>query len=591
MNTGEIAQKKRKAKQLLRNNQINEAYCLYQDVCQQSPDHESLYQLGLINGMMSNYAMAEALLQQSIRLKPDFDLSWNNLAIMQISQGKKQEALNSLNRTLQINPGNTHALNTLGNLYKQHGNYAQADVLFKKAYGINAKDPLTLNNLGNMQLDRSLNQEAIQLYKKAIKYNNKYFDAIYNMGSAYQSIGNLEEAIKCYKRAHKINPTASQPISALASVFENQGNCSEALELLEPLLKKNNIPSDVAIQYGKACLNIKSYDDGINIINQCLSQTHISPVDERELRFILGNIYDKKLEYDIAFKQYNSANNIHPYTYNRKHFEDYFNAIKNTFSLETKNKRNKSHLHHVINPVFIVGMPRSGTSLIEQIISSHSLAGGAGELLYIAEIANMIGAEINHKPTFPANINKASVSQLETHAASYMQKISDICKGKSVITDKMPHNFIYIGLIQMLFPDCKIIHCLRDPLDVCLSIYFHNFNVNHPYSDKLSNLGHYYNLYRDLMDHWHNYDKNILDIQYESVIENPTKQIHRLLNHIDLEFQDSCVQFYNNKRTISTPSYAQVRQPLYKTSINRWQHYTRHIDELREAINENFLLN
>lgn len=590
MNNKSIELLRQKARSLYNKNKINEAHDLYIELCRNSPNYESLYNLGMIYGMRAQHARAEELLMQSLNYQPSSDLAWNNLAIMQLSQGKHETAVNSLNRAIQLNQKNTHALNILGNLYQQAGHHEQAASCFNKAYSLKPNDPLTLNNLGNMHLNRCSHQEAIKYYEKAIKANSQYYDAMYNMGSAYQSIGNHKEAVKCYKRAHKINPAATQAVSALASVYENQGKNLEALELLSPLLNNSTTHINVAIQYGKVCLNTKAYDDGALIINQCLLNKQVSYVDEQELRFILGDIYDKKNEYESAFKQYKTANSIGPYKYNRKLVEDYFSAIKNIFSLDTKNTKAQSNQSFDINPIFIVGMPRSGTTLIEQIISSHSLAYGAGELPYIAEIANEIGDRKNTNHTYPDNIGMATASNLEAKATSYMQKLMKVGKGKSVITDKMPHNFIFIGLIQMLFPGCKIIHCQRDPLDVCLSIYFHNFNLNHPYSDNFSNLGHYYNLYRDLMKHWHQYDNNILDVQYEAVIENPNEQIKLILDHVGLEYQDSCMQFYANERTISTPSYTQVRQPLYKSSIKRWHNYANHIDELREAINKEFLL-
>ena len=150
---------------------------------------------------------------------------------------------------------------------------------------------------------------------------------------------------------------------------------------------------------------------------------------------------------------------------------------------------------------------------------------------------------------------------------------------------------MYVGFIHMLFPNSKIVHCLRNPMDVCLSIYFHNFNQNHPYSDNLGNLGHYYNQYRYLMDFWHDrYGDMILDVSYERLLTEPESTTRELLQHLGLEWQDNCLKFYENRRTVSTPSYAQVTQPLYTSSRERWINYESHVDELRLSLDDRFLI-
>jgi hypothetical protein len=278
---------------------------------------------------------------------------------------------------------------------------------------------------------------------------------------------------------------------------------------------------------------------------------------------------------------------MRPYQYNRQCFEESFTNIINTF--KENSQKNTISQNEYNTPVFIVGMPRSGTTLIEQILSSHSEVCGAGELAYLGEIAEQAIPD-KKDIRYPECINHLSAEKLTQLSENYLAKLTTHGDGSKHISDKMPHNFMYVGLIQKLFPNCKIIHCLRNPLDVCLSIYFHNFNQNHPYTDQLSNLGHYYNQYRRLMKFWKSqYDDLIIEVSYEELLTDAESNVIKILKHVGLEWQDSCLKYYENKRTVSTPSYSQVNQPLYTASMERWRNYAAHIDELKAAIDDEYL--
>lgn len=581
-----INKKKIRAKSFYNKKDYLSASKLYTEVCQQTPDAECHYMLAVIYGHSSNHVLAEQHLIQALRLNPVYDQAWNQLGITQASQRKFEKAIISFKKSIEAKATNTPALNNLGNLYRELGQLDEAEKCYRQSLAIDNKNFITINNIANIFLTQCRYDSAEKYYLKAISLKKDYFDAFYNLGATYQSKGNHKLAIKHYKRAQKIRPNDIQPIVAIANSHEKQGSYEKALELITPLLAKNIFTPDIADIYSKICIKNKEYDKGINIVGKCLT-TPVSPIHEQALHFSLGDLYDKNKSYAEAYQQYLQANTMRPYQYNKQHYETAFTNIVNIF--KDPSQKDIISLNQSNTPIFIVGMPRSGTTLIEQILSSHSEVCGAGELPYLGEIAEQAISE-NKKIRYPECINHLTAETLTQLSEKYLAKLNSHGDGSKYISDKMPHNFMYVGLIKKLFPNCKIIHCLRNPLDVCLSIYFHNFNQNHPYTDSLSNLGHYYNQYRKLMDFWKSqYDDLIIDIAYEELLTDAEHNVRKILDHSGLEWQDNCLKHYENKRTVSTPSYAQVDQPLYTASMERWRNYASHIDDLKAAVDDKYL--
>ncbi|MCK5617044.1 tetratricopeptide repeat protein [Candidatus Pacearchaeota archaeon] len=574
---------KSKALTHFNNKEFQKAKELYLKICKKSPNAESCYMLGMTYGLLSDFVNSEKWLKKASQLNPHSDVIFNNLGISQMSQRKYDQAISSLSKSISLNPKNTHSLNCLGNIYRDQGNSALSEDYFQQSLKIEPNNYVTLNNLGNIYLGKCIYNKALDYYQKSTAINPTNFETIYNIGCVYQSLGQHEKAIKQYNLAQKINPSSILVVAAIANSYEKQGNNNKAIESIQPYLNLQHPPSDLINTYARACLNLKDYNKGINVIKKLIdnsTRTQLNPIQNQELHFTLGDLYNKSCEYDKAFNEYEIANQLRPYTYNKNQTEEYFQSIKNIFSNPQLISNNTSN-----TPIFIIGMPRSGTSLIEQIISSHSEVYGAGELSSITEIANRAPS----KSPYPNSINDINTSFLNKESEKHITYLKEISNDSEYIIDKMPHNFMYVGLIKMLFPNSKIIHCLRNPLDICLSIYFHNFNSNHPYSDKLENLGHYYNQYRYLMQHWENKHKDIYNISYELLLNEPDQQIKSMIKHLGLDWEDSCLEFYNNKRTVSTPSYSQVRQPLYKSSANRWKNYSNHIDDLIQSVDKEFL--
>ena len=236
-------------------------------------------------------------------------------------------------------------------------------------------------------------------------------------------------------------------------------------------------------------------------------------------------------------------------------------------------------------PIFIVGMPRSGTTLTEQIIASHPAVYGAGELEAISRISQELSKDHEDTGGYPECMLHFQNQEIEKLANGYLSNLRALAGDVLHVTDKMPHNFLHLGLIAILFPGARVVNCKRHPLDTCLSIYTQKFTNVHPYAYDLTELGQYYRQYERLMAHWeHVLADRIFTIQYEELIEEPEATSRRLIGYIDLPWDDRCLEFHETERPVKTASQWQVRQPVYKKSVNRWENYETHLAPLKRAL-------
>jgi len=236
-------------------------------------------------------------------------------------------------------------------------------------------------------------------------------------------------------------------------------------------------------------------------------------------------------------------------------------------------------------PVFIVGMPRSGTTLVEQILASHPLVYGAGELEAISEIYLGMQRRFGMARPYPYCMAEITRKQLDAMAQAHLDRLGGMSRGMARVTDKMPHNFLSLGLIDLLFPGARVIHCKRDPLDNCVAIFTQYFNEAHAYATNLADLGYYYRLYERLMHHWaETVEIPVLDLHYEELVAEPERHIRELIAFCDLSWDERCLRFHETKREVGTFSYDQVRRPIYKTSAGRWRNYAPYLDPLFESL-------
>ena len=452
---------------------------------------------------------------------------------------------------LHIDNKNTAALNNLGNVYKNLKNFELAEKTFKEALNLNPNFINAIVNLGSVNFELNKYKDAIMLYNKAININNNVPMAHYNLGLVYQSLGQFEKSKFHFEELLKNNPTMTAADKIMSRftkyTFENEHIKSMVNKLDE--LKLTDIEKiNLFFALGKAHEDLKDYKKSFYYLNK-------------------GNISKKKIS------KYNIEKDIH-----------FFQTLKEFFANINFQKGNHKASQKKI--LFIVGMPRSGTSLVEQILSSHSQIYGAGELSYLDDI---VQKEFFDKST----ISTAKLEQLKNPdfldkiASQYNCSINTYKSQENLITDKAPLNFRYIGLIKLIFPNSKIIHCSRSPKDNCLSLYKNLFDENLNFSYDQDDLSKFYKEYNDLMIFWNkSIPQFIHNIKYEHLISNAEGEITNLLNFCGLEWEKDCLQFYKNKRAIKTVSSAQVRKSFYNSSVDSYKNYERFLNDLNSSLDK-----
>ncbi|HYA20273.1 MAG TPA: sulfotransferase, partial [Burkholderiales bacterium] len=322
------------------------------------------------------------------------------------------------------------------------------------------------------------------------------------------------------------------------------------------------------------------------LAEEMLRQNTSSDDERRQLHFAAGKLYDELERYPEAFEHFRQANASYRGRFVR---EEHGKMVNDAIALfQPERMRNMPRAKITSDrPVFIVGMPRSGTSLVEQILASHPHIFGAGELNDINQYANGMQARLGAAVPYPACLGWVTQTVLNGLAQQYLDRLLAMDKTAVRVTDKMPHNFLHLGMIAMLFPGARVIHTMRDPMDTCLSIYFQQFNELHPYAHNLSDLGYYYRSYEKLMTHWRSVlDLPLLEVRYEELVAEPRVWIPRLVEFCGVEWNDRCLQFHETKRAVNTPSTEQVREPMYSRSVGRWRHYEAQLDPLKIALEQ-----
>ncbi len=609
-----------RARELYTANRLQEALALYQKLFRlDNRDVQACHMAGAIAGMSGDFATARFYCEKVVSFNPPNQGPYLNLANILMATGHPEEALQRFQQALQLAPNDPQILTNLSNLHAQLGQFEQAIVCLQKAIKVNPRYPEAFNNLGNLYRELSqmeaaescfrqaLNlkpdypdalcnlgallsdqlkfSEAESCYKAALQYAPDNPAALRNLGDLYQSTGDFDRARARYEQALQQSPSDTRTVSSLANLHERCGDMTKALNLLAPLADVRHSDADLSIIHSK--LLSKQGDDkaAVDILSDAL-ELAARPTNVIDLQFALGDVYDHAGEYDRAFDCYFRANELDA---SRHPAQNAVSSLQSTAAFFSKDRlsklprsSNRSEL-----PIFIVGMPRTGTSLVEQILATHPLVSAGGERGDIFTIIDSLTAESQQGREFPDLLESTSPDILDRFAQRHLDQVRTLAADSARFTDKTPLHGLHLGFISRLFPASRIILCKRNALDTCLSVYFHRFNAFHGYAQRLETLGAFYKAYYELMQHWsETLDIEILTVQYEDLVKDPEDHIRRIIDFCGLEWDSDCLSFHKNKRTVNTPSYDQVRRPIYTNSVERWRHYESHLDPLRAALNE-----
>ena len=468
------------------------------------------------------------------------------------------------------------------------GNLQFAESVYRTLISENVKMPQVYNNLALIYNLSERQEKARSLFKKAMALDPKFPDARMHLAAVYEQAGETEQAVSCYQQvlAHHSGMYVARYL--LANQLKAQGKLEEAIEHYRKIMRQQPGYTQAHFTYSGVHKYEGASDPHILTMLDLYQNGALGTDNKIHLSFALAKAFEDLKDFPKAFHYLKVGNELryrkHDYTIDSD--EELINNIIETFSAEAIAGLD-IHGEESNHPIFIVGMPRSGTTLVEKILASHSDVSAGGELDYLFSlgVSNFLGAA-NHFEFSPLNTYAKDI--YESVGKIYLEKINQLTGDARRITDKLPFNFMMIGLIKIALPNAKIIHCVRDSRDTCLSIYKQNFATdNYRFAYDLKTVGQYHNLYRDLMKHWHRVlPGHIYDIEYESLARNPEHEIRALLSACGLEWQDACLNFHQSKGLVKTASFYQVRQPMYTSSVNLWEQYKEFLQPLFDALNE-----
>ncbi|MDZ4754797.1 MAG: sulfotransferase [Phycisphaerae bacterium] len=422
-------------------------------------------------------------------------------------------------------------------------------------------------------------EQAIRLAPAEARYHH-------NIAYTWKREGNFERAHACFDTALRLAPNTPGFVAAKVELYHMEGEYSKAMQTLEPILKAAPNDASVIGVFATIARQVKRQREAIPMVEQLLKRTDIAPATRIKNSFELGALYDSIGEFDAAFAAYKIGNALKGDRWNpAQHAELVTNVItcwsREALAAQPRAKVDGSRF------IFIVGMPRSGTSLVEQIVSAAPSVFGAGERVDLLRVArdaqNSVGMGIPMVWTLERMQTQESVDALGN---SYVKAMAAVAGPEySTVTDKQPLNFVNLGLIQTVLPGAKVIHCRREPMDSCLSCYFQLFAGNIPFAGDLTHCGTFYAEYERMMAHWHAVlDLPILDVQYEELVANQEAITRTILDFLKLPFTQDSLRFHETKRATLTASSQQVREPMYKRSVQRWRGYEKHLGPLRAAL-------
>jgi tetratricopeptide (TPR) repeat protein len=578
--------------------------------------------LGIVHFDREEYEEAAASYERAIALQPEFPEAHNNLGNAYRALDRRDEALACYQRAVTQREIYPEAYNNMATALRDAEDWDSAEHAYRKAIGFKPDYVDAHNNLSILLLHRDRTEEALRVLGDALKLDEKNVTTLLNVAKVQLERSAHAIAEQATRLALEIDPERAETHCMLAQIYHELDRHEEALQFMDEAIRLDPEAADLRSFHGvilksvgrldearaelrKALeLNDKLYsaysnlndleefkadDELVAKMKEILGEAE-NPRSERymPLHFALGKALEDAGDYPGALQHYAIGAKARraQLKYDENETFDFFDQIKATFSKDTflnppwgGNPTNK--------PVFIVGMPRSGSTLVEQILSSHPKTYGAGEIKVLHRSLGQLRDRFPSIPKYPTMVGALEPAHFEQIAASYVAEVERYAGDAERITDKLLTNFFFVGLIRILFPNAKIIHTRRNPVDTCLSAYTKLFKDDMPHSYDFGELGRYYLHYADLMQHW---DKVLppgvmLTVDYEEVVGDIETSARALVDHVGLEWDDACLAFHKSARPVKTASVVQVRKPVYKTSVERWRRYGAGLQPLVDALN------
>lgn len=532
-----------------------------------------------------HYDEALRCCQTAASLQPDLTEAVYYAALAYSARGNTADAFRAFNHVITSDPGHFPARIHLAAAFAERGHHLQSKKHYLIALELQPDNTTVLCNLGRELHFLGEYAEALSLYRKAIRLNPGIEMTHLNMAFTLQAMGNYTEALACYRKARTLNPRSASAASGEADILHRTNRTKSATPLVTELIKQHpeHIPSITL--YASMARSHGNHKGALMLVETALSKQSISRQDRIQLEFAAGSLYDATHEYAKAFSHFRNGNQLVKTRYSAAaHHENTDRTIR--FFSKRKLENFQVSRCETRKPIFILGMPRSGTSLVEQILASHRQIFAAGETQTIHRLAQSLSTRFTDRQyLYPDYLDFIDNEGITAESKRYLEELSSLSPNAARIIDKTPHNFLYLPLIWMMFPQASIIHCRRHPLDTCLSIYFRLFSGGNEYSYDIDDLGQHYADYIRLMQHWDQLPGiRILDICYENVVTDQEYWTRQILDHCGLDWDTRCLSFHETKRTIPSASFDQVNKPMYRNSVYRWKNYREELDQLSSTL-------
>jgi tetratricopeptide (TPR) repeat protein len=566
------------------------------------------------------------VLETAVRLDAREDNAWFNLGKARAMLGRGGAADQAFERSFELNPGRK-AL-ALAAEHQQAGRWTEAEQLYRELLRSNPQDVNATRLLAGCALHAGRNREAERLLTRAVAQAPDYVEARLDLGRLLRDQHRLDEAIAQFEKAAELEPGNFQGHYLLASVLAPAARTHDAIEAYRRVLKLRPLHAGAWLGLGHTLKTVGQQDEAIEAYRECIRlkpgngetywslanlktyklsdedivaiETQLAREDSAESReedldtqsrvnllFALAKAWEDRGDFERAWTFYEQGNSTQRMeeNYDPVRTEVLNDAIIQVFDLELLDTR--QGLGHPTNePIFIIGLPRSGSTLLEQILASHSEVEGTAELPYAGVVTNSLSRNRADGVGYPQAVRDLSAEQLHQLGQDYLD-LARIhrTEGRPRFIDKMPNNFPTVGFLDLILPNARIIDARRYPLDSCLSCYRQLFARGQNFTYDLTDIGEYFLQYQRMMDYWHEVlPGRVLTVQYEDMVTDFENQVGRLLDYCDLPFEEHCVRFWETDRPVRTASSEQVRQPIYTKSIHRWRQYEHHLGELIEVL-------
>jgi tetratricopeptide (TPR) repeat protein len=623
-----IAERMAQAMRLHETGRLAEVETLYRDILNEEPrDPHALHLLGVVAYQLGRHAEAIELIDQALAVQGRHPVFYSNLAAVYLAVGRLDDTVAVCKEALRLQPGLLNAHSNMGIALMRQGRYDEAEAALREEIRLHprhvearcnlgavlhrqGKLPMALavlqetlriapghaqaqNDIGGVWLACDQPERAVSHLQEAVRLRPDFAEAHSNLGLAFRELGRIEESLACFHEAIQRNPSYAGAHNNLAYTLEFQGKIDEArAEFSEALRLDPNSARALAGLSGLAVHDHYRVDDTtVRHMQALVARTDLPLDDLGRLHFALARILDKAGQHDQAFDHYRHGNDLRKEYVRRRgalfdpaaHHQavarliatfapGYFRRVA-SFGVDTE------------LPIFVVGMMRSGTTLVEQILASHPQVYGAGELREFGVITSSLAQTLGAGESYPECVVRLDAENVRALAERHVSMLRRHGGAAQRVVDKMPFNFLHLGMIATLFPRARIVHCRRDPIDTCLSCYFQNFGEPYGFTLDLGHLGAYYREYERLMEHWMALlPVPIFSLSYEELTMHQEAVSRRLIAFCGLEWDERCLRFNETERSVRTASTLQVRKPMYQSAVGRWKRYEAHLGPLLEAL-------